>query len=352
MFSGRILYLAALSAAFMIQLGGTLQLRAQGGDRFVTLELEKTGPTRCRVVQSWTSKDGSMCMQLQAVGSGARMTVVQVTQGGQAGDVHVYSWGTSTSSPPGVPLPPSAIQQTRAATPPRQLPAASGDEIQSAPVAGRNDRAPGMKGAAAMPEVTMPKPHASAMPVREVREPALPALPDLPIQAAVPVVPLEPAPEIQPRPNPRASVPVEIPQQLQLPAVNTATAVYQMVPGQPNSIAITVTLPPNAMAQAMRQQAISALQESGGSAQRELAVRDLAGRDHADNPQVIQALMQAMANDPSANVRLSAARSLGRMVTKGDEVIAALVRQRTDSDARVRSEVDRAIVLILSGQEK
>jgi hypothetical protein len=198
----------------------------------------------------------------------------------------------------------------------------------------------------------MPKPHASAMPVREVREPALPALPDFPIQAAVPVVPLEPAPEIQPRPNPRTTVPVEIPQQLQLPAVNTATAVYQMVPGQPNSIAITVTLPPHAMAQAMRQQAISALQESGGSAQRELAVRDLAGRDHADNPQVIQALMQAMANDPSANVRLSAARSLGRMGTKGDEVIAALVRQRTDSDARVRSEVDRAIVLILSGQEK
>jgi HEAT repeat protein len=125
-----------------------------------------------------------------------------------------------------------------------------------------------------------------------------------------------------------------------------------MVPGQPNSIAITVTLPPQAMAQAMRQQAISALQESGGSAQRELAVRDLIGRDHADNPQVIQALMQAMANDPSANVRLSAARSLGRMGTKGDEVIAALVRQRTDSDARVRSEGDRAIVLILSGQEK
>jgi HEAT repeat protein len=83
-----------------------------------------------------------------------------------------------------------------------------------------------------------------------------------------------------------------------------------------------------------------------------LAARDLAGRDHADNPQVIQALMQAMASDPSASVRLSAARSLGRMGAKGDEVIAALVRQRTDSDARVRSEVDRAIVLILSGQEK
>lgn len=352
MFSSRTIYIATLSAALMAQMGGFLQLRAQSGDRFVTLELEKSGPTRCRVVQSWTAKDGSMCMQLQAVGSGARMTVVQVTQGGQAGDVHVYSWGTSTSSPPGVPLPPGAIQQTRAATPPRQLPAAPSDESQYAPNASRNDRASGMKGAATMPEVSMPKPHASAMPVREVREPALPALPDFPVQAAVPVAPLEPLPEIQPRSLPRASVPVEIPQQLQLPSVNTATAVYQMVPGQPNSIAITVTLPPHAMAQAMRQQAISSLQESGGASQRELAARDLAGRDHADNPQVIQALMQAMASDPSASVRLSAARSLGRMGAKGDEVIAALVRQRTDSDARVRSEVDRAIVLILSGQDK
>ena len=49
-------------------------------------------------------------------------------------------------------------------------------------------------------------------------------------------------------------------------------------------------------------------------------------------------------------VRAAAAKALGKIGNSGDEVVQALLRQRNDADATVRSEVDRAIVLIMASK--
>ena len=118
-----------LSAALAALSGGqalvaqTASPAASGSkERFVTLELDGGKPTRCRVIQSWDDAEGSRCLQVQATASGDRMTVVQKYSSGNLTEVQVYPWNKSVSSPLGVPVPPSAIQQASATAPPKQLP--------------------------------------------------------------------------------------------------------------------------------------------------------------------------------------------------------------------------------------
>ena len=139
-----------LSAALAALSGGqalvaqTASPAASGSkERFVTLELDGGKPTRCRVIQSWNDAEGSRCLQVQATASGDRMTVVQKYSSGNLTEVQVYPWNKSVSSPLGVPVPPSTIQQASATAPPKQLP--SVDEGKAVPEA-KSPPATGTKG--------------------------------------------------------------------------------------------------------------------------------------------------------------------------------------------------------------
>ena len=147
-----------LSAALAALSGGqalvaqTASPAASGSkERFVTLELDGGKPTRCRVIQSWNDAEGSRCLQVQATASGDRMTVVQKYSSGNLTEVQVYPWNKSVSSPLGVPVPPSAIQQASATAPPKQLPSVDEGkavpEAKSAPATGtKGDSGKGTKG--------------------------------------------------------------------------------------------------------------------------------------------------------------------------------------------------------------
>jgi HEAT repeat protein len=75
---------------------------------------------------------------------------------------------------------------------------------------------------------------------------------------------------------------------------------------------------------------------------------ELANRSYASNPVVISSLVAALQTDPAATVRSSAARALARLGVTREEVVQALRQQRQDSDARVRLEVDNAILKLTS----
>jgi hypothetical protein len=147
-----------LSAALAALSGGqalvaqTASPAASGSkERFVTLELDGGKPTRCRVIQSWNDAEGSRCLQVQATASGDRMTVVQKYSSGNLTEVQVYPWNKSVSSPLGVPVPPSTIQQASATAPPKQLPSVDEGkavpEAKSAPATGtKGDSVKGTKG--------------------------------------------------------------------------------------------------------------------------------------------------------------------------------------------------------------
>ena len=147
-----------LSAALAALSGGqalvaqTASPAASGSkERFVTLELDGGKPTRCRVIQSWNDAEGSRCLQVQATASGDRMTVVQKYSSGNLTEVQVYPWNKSVSSPLGVPVPPSTIQQASATAPPKQLPSVDEGkavpEAKSAPAIGtKGDSGKGTKG--------------------------------------------------------------------------------------------------------------------------------------------------------------------------------------------------------------
>ena len=78
--------------------------------------------------------------------------------------------------------------------------------------------------------------------------------------------------------------------------------------------------------------------------------RESAFGEWASNPEVLKALLHSLNSDSSAAVRAAAAKALGKIGNSGDEVVQALLRQRNDADATVRSEVDRAIVLIMASK--
>lgn len=116
---------------------------------------------------------------------------------------------------------------------------------------------------------------------------------------------------------------------------------------------IVQTLPAPAPAPVMdHQQAVSTLKNALLPSEREMAAMELANRTFARNPEVVEALVLALRNDPAPAVRGCAARSLAKLGTSHSEVVQALHNQRQDTDARVRLEVDNAILQLTSATSR
>jgi hypothetical protein len=120
--------------------------------------------------------------------------------------------------------------------------------------------------------------------------------------------------------------------------------VPQARPYQPSVAAVIPAPTPVADVQAIT----STLRDALLPSQREAAAMELANRSYASNPVVISSLVAALQTDPAATVRSSAARALARLGVTREEVVQALRQQRQDSDARVRLEVDNAILKLTS----
>ena len=114
---------------------------------------------------------------------------------------------------------------------------------------------------------------------------------------------------------------------------------------------IVRTLPNPAPVQDHRQ-AIATLKNALLPSEREAATMELANRSLASNPEVVGALVLALQTDPAPAVRGSAARSLAKLGTTREEVVQALKNQRQDNDARVRLEVDNAILQLTSATSR
>jgi hypothetical protein len=89
-------------------------------------------------------------------------------------------------------------------------------------------------------------------------------------------------------------------------------------------------------------QLIQTLYESAYPAQREWAAQTLATYDHRAHPQVLQALCTAARQDPAGSVRAGCVYSLSRIGIQGEPVLSTLQTLRTDSDPRVRQDVEEA----------
>jgi hypothetical protein len=120
--------------------------------------------------------------------------------------------------------------------------------------------------------------------------------------------------------------------------------VPQARPYQPSVAAVIPAPTPVVDVQAIT----STLRDALLPSQREAAAMELANRSYASNPLVISSLVAALQTDPAPTVRSSAARSLARLGVTREEVVQALRQQRQDSDARVRLEVDNAILKLTS----
>jgi hypothetical protein len=88
----------------------------------------------------------------------------------------------------------------------------------------------------------------------------------------------------------------------------------------------------------------SLLKDSLYPSQREWAAESLAGMDWKANPAVLQALLAGARDDPAPAVRATCIRCLARMKAVTPQVMAALQGLKTDTDPRVRQEVDQAMV--------
>ncbi len=80
---------------------------------------------KCRVVKQWQTAEGQKATQLQAIDSGEMVTIVETTNG-RGSDAKtsaaMYRWGTSTTPPAGVPVPPgsNAVAKTDSQKPSTQ----------------------------------------------------------------------------------------------------------------------------------------------------------------------------------------------------------------------------------------
>jgi hypothetical protein len=77
--------------------------------------------------------------------------------------------------------------------------------------------------------------------------------------------------------------------------------------------------------------------------QREWAAESLSALDWRANPKVVAAMIACAREDPAPTVRAACVRSLARMKANTPEVISAITTLKSDSDPRVRLEVDQAL---------
>jgi hypothetical protein len=80
--------------------------------------------------------------------------------------------------------------------------------------------------------------------------------------------------------------------------------------------------------------------------QREAVAEALGGRDWHREPQIVDALVKAIKEDPAPMVRAECARSLGRLGANTVPAVAACEALKNDADARVRKEAEQALLAL------
>jgi hypothetical protein len=80
--------------------------------------------------------------------------------------------------------------------------------------------------------------------------------------------------------------------------------------------------------------------------EREMAVDQLSRYDWRSQPHLVQALMHAAKSDPAASVRASCVRALGKMKINTLPVVQTVQALKSDSDIRVRQEVEQALAIM------
>ena len=68
-------------------------------ERIVTVRELDRPPLRCRVLRSWTERDGSKCMQVQALEGGEVMTIVEAPAHGKPGPMRIFHPARSATMP-------------------------------------------------------------------------------------------------------------------------------------------------------------------------------------------------------------------------------------------------------------
>jgi hypothetical protein len=88
---------------------------------------------------------------------------------------------------------------------------------------------------------------------------------------------------------------------------------------------------------------VNLLRDSPYPAERERAAGALAALDWQAHPEILQALLHAATQDPAGSVRAGCVHQLGRMGARTEPVRTTLNHLRTDSDPRVREQVEQAM---------
>jgi hypothetical protein len=91
---------------------------------------------------------------------------------------------------------------------------------------------------------------------------------------------------------------------------------------------------------------ISTLRESMLPSEREMAADTLAQVDWKSEPHVVKTLVDVAGKDPAPVVRASCVRALGKMKANTLPVVQAVQALKSDSDARVRQEVEQALSIL------
>jgi len=83
--------------------------------------------------------------------------------------------------------------------------------------------------------------------------------------------------------------------------------------------------------------------------QREWAAEKLSAYDWKQNDAALQALTQALREDPAATVRAACVRALAKMKANTYPVVSAIQVAKNDADPRVRTEADEALSILAPG---
>jgi hypothetical protein len=94
------------------------------------------------------------------------------------------------------------------------------------------------------------------------------------------------------------------------------------------------------------QQLTAMLHDALYPSQRESAAEKLATFDWKQTDAAVQALTQAVRNDPAATVRAACIHSLARMKANTMPVVSAIQAAKNDADARVRTEAEEALAVL------
>jgi hypothetical protein len=131
--------------------------------------------------------------------------------------------------------------------------------------------------------------------------------------------------------------------------------VLSMAPAQPMGLVMMPHMVP-VMPMAMPAQApgsghlLAKLRDSVMPSEREMAAEELSRCDWRRDPQVVPGLVQAAKCDPAPAVRACCVRALARMKVNTMPVVTAVMTLKTDSDVRVRQEVEQALAVMTAAQ--